>query len=78
MKDKFIQFLKENGALEKFEAYLKNPNIRFEEYNFKSIEEYLDYNTAYTTYVGAAFLWSKTRESGAWAMLDRKWNELCR
>jgi len=80
MKEKFIQFLKDNGALEKFEENLKSSEVRFEDDNFTTIDEYFDKDSDPTTFIGAAFIWFITDEgSEFWANIDNKWiEELCK
>jgi len=80
MKEKFIQFLKDNGALEKFEANIRDKNVRWGDDNFTTINEYFDEASDPSTLVGAAFIWF-VADGGSdfWGDIDDKWQEeLCK
>ena len=71
MKEKFIKFLKDNGALEKFRFNLER------EY-YISIETFLEDKEVETEHwIDGAFLWP-IHQWKFWKKLNSKWVELCR
>ena len=79
MKEKFIQFLKDNGALEKFEANLKDKDCRFDEDDPTTIFGITSLFSE-DNYIDNAFFWSDSPEQyDYWSKLDIKWQEeLCK
>ena len=77
MKEKFIQFLKDNGALEKFEANLKNPECKFAKGDPDTIDK-LTADCDDTCLISSAFWWPNSSEGDKyWAKLHIKWYKLC-
>ena len=78
MKEKFIQFLKDNGALEKFEANLKDPLCRFTKGDPDTIDKLTEYCDD-TCLISSAFWWANSPEGRKyWNTINNKWAELCR
>ena len=67
MKEKFIQFLKDNGALEKFKDNLNAPFAKY-------LKNHLNKDI-----IDKALIWDETKEGfNFWADLDNKWRRICR
>lgn len=68
MKDKFIKFLEDNGAYEKYVANIPR---------FRGGIDYLRYMTTPDNYLDCMFAWDFTKEGRQyWAILDHKWQKL--
>jgi len=74
MKEKFIQFLKDNGALEKFEAAIADDDVRFGDTYSTTIEKWMDECDNPMNYLDCAFAWSKSVDGHEyWYDVDNKW-----
>ena len=71
MKEQFIQFLKDNGAYEK---YVENFDSSFNDGNYE-MEEFLN-KVDPRDYVMLPFLWDDTGERDYWSDLDEKWTAM--
>ena len=74
MKEKFIQFLKDNGALEKFEANLKTERIN----PYDDINEYIDdilNHLSPMSLISGGFI-DSPEGYNYWDNIDIKWQEI--
>ena len=80
MKEKFIQFLKDNGALEKFEANIKDEKCQFSR-RYLSIDEIIEAHDKEGLDVNVwsnVFWWDDSPEGwDYWNDLDNKWRAIC-
>jgi len=71
MRAKFVQFLKSNGAFEKFRNNLESDNP----YTYKGFDTYVSFTPA-VQYISGAFYFSGTPEGpNYWHDLHMKWME---
>ena len=78
MKEKFIQFLKDNGAFEKFEANLKDTSCKFAKGDPDTIDK-LTEDCDDTCLISSAFWWPNSPEGiKYWTKINNKWTKLCR
>ena len=78
MKEKFIQFLKDNGALEKFEANMKNLELRFQEDDPFNLNDLCSSVGNILDWTSFPFRWDDSPERfDYWSKLDDKWGAIC-